>query len=93
MQPSVFYVPSQMPPEVARRLAEHFGIEPGDAILQFPGERPPLTLQRDFDGAEAAELRAIMRRLIREQGPSPRRRAPSSQQLRVSGDHYPRLEP
>lgn len=92
MPPSVFYVPDDLPEDIAARLVERFGIKPGDAILRFPGESPPYTLQRDFDGSAATELGTIIGRLIREQGPARRRRAPSDRRRRASGDRFPRLE-
>lgn len=82
-EPSVFYVPADIPPDIERRLSERFGIRPGDAILRFHGQCPPYTLQRDFDGASAGELGAIISRLTRERG---RGRSPARSFLRLRAE-------
>lgn len=71
--PSVYRVSDALPPDVKRRLAEKFGIRPGDSILRFPGESPPYTLHRDFDGVEAAELRTIIGTHLTRDAARPRR--------------------
>jgi len=58
--PVVYYIPENLPTWIAERLAKRYGARPGDAILHFPGEDPPYTLQRDFGGVAAVELQRII---------------------------------
>lgn len=70
--PIIYHIPENLPAWVAWRLAQRYGARPGDALLYFPGEEPPYTLQRDFDGNAAADLRNIIPYLFRLAPSQPR---------------------
>lgn len=81
--PVVYRVPYDLPGRVMHELRERFGAKPGDEVVYFPGEDPPYTLQRDFDGNLARALEVILPYLCRvppqspSSRPSPERPDPS----------------
>ena len=90
MQPSVYRVPENLPPHLVKLLSTRFRAAPGDEFFRYD-EAPRFTLQRDYDGAAARELDALLPHLIHVSGPNPLTSAASARP-RPSRASYLRLQ-